>query len=167
VGWFETFSSDIAGLNITFIDPSLLSSTLPQVTYAVKQIQPSMHRLSRIVERSEQLKVKTDHPTKSKPKSNEGLIAILELLTATEGPGEMREGGSRHDNDFVNIQDIEIAPTHEELVCWFSASLKQNADKQLDRHARFPRTYQLIYGMRRIYYQEQAWSGCLIYSFVS
>jgi hypothetical protein len=34
----------------------------------------------------------------------------------TEGPGALREGGPRHDNDHVYIEDICIIPTHQELV---------------------------------------------------
>ena len=33
------------------------------------------------------------------------------------GPGPLCPGGPRHDNDFLNIGQIRIAPTREELVC--------------------------------------------------
>lgn len=46
--------------------------------------------------------------------SREGITSALRITY--EGPGELRPQGRRHDNDFLYIQDIRIAPTHEELV---------------------------------------------------
>lgn len=45
--------------------------------------------------------------------------AFTSRLTNTyEPPGTLRDGGMpRHDNDFTDICDIRIAPTHEELLC--------------------------------------------------
>jgi len=45
--------------------------------------------------------------------------AFTSRLTNTyEPPGTLRDGGTpRHDNDFTDIRDIRIAPTHEELSC--------------------------------------------------
>jgi hypothetical protein len=42
---------------------------------------------------------------------------ISRLAHTYEPPGTLRDGGSRHDNDSTDIQDIRIAPTHEELLC--------------------------------------------------
>ena len=42
------------------------------------------------------------------------------------GPGELREEGPRHDNDFVNIQDIKVAPTDNELLCRLRPFLPAN-----------------------------------------
>ena len=42
---------------------------------------------------------------------------ISRLAHIYEPPGILRDGGPRHDNDFTDIQDIRIAPTHEELLC--------------------------------------------------
>jgi hypothetical protein len=47
---------------------------------------------------------------------HQALTSRLEL--AHDPPGTLRNGGlPHHDNDFINIWDIRIAPTHEELVC--------------------------------------------------
>jgi hypothetical protein len=45
--------------------------------------------------------------------------ALTSRLNHTyEPPGTLRDGGApRHDNDFTDIRDIRIAPTHEELLC--------------------------------------------------
>jgi hypothetical protein len=39
------------------------------------------------------------------------------LANIYEPPGNLRDGGPRHDNDFTDIRDIRIAPTHQELLC--------------------------------------------------
>jgi len=52
--------------------------------------------------------------TKQKILANEGIVAALR--NTYEGPGELRPQGPRHDNDFVDIQQIRTAPTHEELT---------------------------------------------------
>jgi hypothetical protein len=39
------------------------------------------------------------------------------MMVDYEGPGEIRSKGPRHDNDFADISEIRVAPTHEELVC--------------------------------------------------
>lgn len=46
--------------------------------------------------------------------SDEGVIAALH--STYEGPGIIRASGPRHDNDHVDIEEIRIAPTHEELI---------------------------------------------------
>ena len=46
---------------------------------------------------------------------NEGLLAALR--GTYDPPGELRLDGPRHDNDFVDISDIRVAPTHKELMC--------------------------------------------------
>lgn len=47
--------------------------------------------------------------------ASEGLVAALR--GSYNPPGELRQEGPRHDNDHVEIYDIRIAPTHEELMC--------------------------------------------------
>ena len=54
----------------------------------------------------------------------DGLVASLH--TVYEGPGEFRTDGPRHDNDHADINDIRIAPTHEELVCHIPPFLPAN-----------------------------------------
>lgn len=48
---------------------------------------------------------------------------ISALFITYDGPGEFRKQGQRHDNDFADIQDIRVAPTHEELICLTSPFL--------------------------------------------
>lgn len=48
---------------------------------------------------------------------NDATNLLRTLETYYEGPGEERSEGSRHDNDFVDIANIKVAPTDEELTC--------------------------------------------------
>jgi hypothetical protein len=83
----------------------------------VQTLNEKINKLVSIVEReqgkeqrSDSQKQRSAHATSS----NEGILAALE--STYEGPGAIHEGGPRHDNDFVDIYDIRIAPTHEELM---------------------------------------------------
>lgn len=60
-----------------------------------------------------------DQPSHSRNQAfnNEGLLASLQRDCDHEGPGELREMGPRHDNDFSSFDMIRIAPTHHELMC--------------------------------------------------
>lgn len=42
---------------------------------------------------------------------------IVQLKYTYDPPGELRTEGYRHDNDYVDISQVRIAPTHEELLC--------------------------------------------------
>ena len=54
----------------------------------------------------------------------EGLAAMMHV--AFEGPGAFCSTGPRHDNDVAEIQNIRIAPTHEELICQAEPFLPAN-----------------------------------------
>ncbi|KAG8742681.1 hypothetical protein FRC10_001037 [Ceratobasidium sp. 414] len=51
------------------------------------------------------------------PMTSEALLANLQRISDHDGPGELRDKGPRHDNDHVSIEEIRIAPTHQELMC--------------------------------------------------
>ena len=42
---------------------------------------------------------------------------IARLAQTYDPPGVLRPDGPRHDNDSLDIEDIRIAPTHQELFC--------------------------------------------------
>lgn len=72
-----------------------------------------------IVDR-EQAKIERQHkkdaPTGLQPlASQEGLTAALKMTF--DGPGQLSSNGPRHDNDQIDIQNIRVAPTNEELIC--------------------------------------------------
>ncbi|RIB01467.1 hypothetical protein C2G38_2127553, partial [Gigaspora rosea] len=57
--------------------------------------------------------------TKSnKPASYYGKLAKrVALMIDYDPPGELSKNGKRHDNDFVEISEISIIPTKEEILC--------------------------------------------------
>lgn len=42
--------------------------------------------------------------------------ALAYMNASFKGPGRFRQGGPGHDNDYEDISDIRIAPTHLELI---------------------------------------------------
>ncbi|KDN33760.1 hypothetical protein RSAG8_13147, partial [Rhizoctonia solani AG-8 WAC10335] len=46
-----------------------------------------------------------------------GTVAAFERNFNYDGPGELRETGARHDNDFAEMEKIRVAPTRDELLC--------------------------------------------------
>lgn len=53
--------------------------------------------------------------------------ALLDALEMTfEGPGQLRRDGPRHDNDFKDITDISIVPTHSEICSSIDPFLPAN-----------------------------------------
>lgn len=62
------------------------------------------------VERS----MRKDQPPARSAHNARGIINALQ--STYDPPGELRQNGPRHDNDFLDIDNIRIAPTHEELV---------------------------------------------------
>jgi len=52
------------------------------------------------------------------------ILAYLEV--GYDAPGALRREGPRHDNDFSDISEIRIAPTHNELNCPIPPCLPAN-----------------------------------------
>ncbi|KAG6889417.1 hypothetical protein C0992_005274 [Termitomyces sp. T32_za158] len=87
--------------------------------------------LSNIVDREQAKLEKAARKTRRLSKFNlgtnqdEGIFSALHLTY--DGPGENScLGVPRHDNDWVNIEDIRIAPTHEELISTATPFLPAN-----------------------------------------
>ena len=51
-----------------------------------------------------------------------------------EGPGELSSNGARHDNDHVDICDIRILPTMDEILCNRPPYMPQKDDHTLHRY---------------------------------
>ena len=75
-----------------------------------------MDQLIAIVDREQRKPKPSPEPrTNLRPeRSMEGTLAVLHNTYI--GPGDLRPDGPRHDNDFVDIADIRIAPTDDELT---------------------------------------------------
>lgn len=114
--WNEVWATGVSSVTPCFDD--VLKDNKGVRDHFISHLKGKMERLASIVDR-EQAKFdrNTTMPTSTKTfhALNEGLLAALH--TTYDGPGVLRVQGPRHDNDFVDIQDIRVAPTHDELVC--------------------------------------------------
>lgn len=63
-------------------------------------------------------------PNASSALNTSGILSALHITY--EGPGELRPNGPRHDNDFEDIEQIRVAPTHDELVSHTAPYLPAN-----------------------------------------
>ncbi|KAL1696773.1 hypothetical protein GGG16DRAFT_108222 [Schizophyllum commune] len=102
----------------TFVDP--ITSSPPEIRApTLAHIGQDVDRLLSVVRREYGVVEKQRRPERqkgiSRAQRQDALVA--QLTQVYEAPGELREGGSRHDNDWAAIQDIRIAPTHNELNC--------------------------------------------------
>ncbi|KAF9534563.1 hypothetical protein CPB83DRAFT_755097 [Crepidotus variabilis] len=116
VDWFERWRTGInAG---SFVD-RLSSSDSGTRAAALNHMSKNVYRLHDIVCRETDSINERRRPAKLSGISNlqkQDALATL-LGQSYSGPGEIREGGPRHDNDFASIADIRIAPTQQELTC--------------------------------------------------
>ncbi|KAL5513488.1 hypothetical protein ACEPAH_3887 [Sanghuangporus vaninii] len=119
--WVEDWANDIASENPTFQD----TLTNPEQQHARSlvsgHIQGRMQRVVGIIER-EQAGIDRSVARRTARDAVSAVQAdatnlLRTLQTYYEGPGEERSEGPRHDNDFVDIASIKVAPTDEELTC--------------------------------------------------
>lgn len=111
--WIQGISS-----NPPVFDDPFKSTTQAARDHIISHLTSKVERLINIVDREEnKIKRSTREPRASGVAGsgpNEGIVAALEMTY--QGPGELRPDGPRHDNDFIDITDIRIAPTHAELM---------------------------------------------------
>ncbi|KAF8997694.1 hypothetical protein BDQ17DRAFT_1428824 [Cyathus striatus] len=118
VQWFEVWAADVSSNSSRFADG--IATAESSVRRAmISQLREEVQRLLDIVQRE------NEHAERLKrPSGPTGITAaqraeadIMRFTQTYDAPGELREGGPRHDNDFVHISDIRIAPTNAELLC--------------------------------------------------
>ncbi|KAI6041108.1 hypothetical protein EDC04DRAFT_2566184 [Pisolithus marmoratus] len=115
--WFEQWNEGVRASPPAFDDPfhNMASDIMDLL---INLLRERVVTLKAIVDRELD---KQTNSWKIKPTvrpavhANEGLVAALR--SSYDPPGEMRQEGPRHDNDHVDISNIRIAPTHEELMC--------------------------------------------------
>ncbi|KDQ16534.1 hypothetical protein BOTBODRAFT_107034 [Botryobasidium botryosum FD-172 SS1] len=113
VVWFETWETGISSSPPTFSDK--FSQTEPATrSFLLRQLRSDVERLLPIVSRTVVVRERLESRSMSSAASLDAILAQLQREYV--GPGEIREGGARHDNDKLRIADIKIAPTHEELI---------------------------------------------------
>ena len=91
----------------------------------ISHIREDIDRLTSIVEREtglvQRAKQRSTGPTVTNAQRSQARVA--QLAQTYDPPGTLREDGPRHDNDFMEIDRIRIAPTHDELLCAVSPYL--------------------------------------------
>lgn len=116
--WFDQWTTGIFSSPPTFDNP-FQNIEAPVRDFCVNTLREKVDRLESIVsrERGKETRSSSRRNGLGAPNvtSNEGLVAALH--SDYDPPGDLRPDGPRHDNDFVDIYDIRIAPTHQELVC--------------------------------------------------
>ncbi|KAG8218137.1 hypothetical protein J3R82DRAFT_3674 [Butyriboletus roseoflavus] len=116
--WFDQWTTGISSSPPTFDNP-FQGIEGPVRDLLVNTLREKVKRLESIVNRELGKETRSSSrrnaPGASNASSNEGLVAALH--SSYDPPGDLRLDGPRHDNDSVDIYDIRIAPTHEELMC--------------------------------------------------
>lgn len=115
--WFGIWSIYVSSVPPRFDDPIASNSTTRKM--AVDQIREDIARLRSIVSRERKVTESARKPAQKQGLTREQKMqALLTRVQQTyDAPGALRSDGPRHDNDFADIADIRIAPTHNELMC--------------------------------------------------
>lgn len=116
--WFEVWSSGVSAAVPSFDDP-IVDIDCNARRLLVAQLRSDIEKLTEIIAResgrTEQLRIK--QPRGSGMTASQRREAhIAQLAQTYDPPGDLRPDGPRHDNDFTEIANIRVAPTHEELL---------------------------------------------------
>lgn len=127
--WIDDWVEDICSLSPCFEDP--LSNAHEHRLFVTQSLKLRAQKVANIIERGRSILNRSSERRRMREAeiaaSRVGLEnAVGALLYGYEGPGEERQEGPRHDNDFVDIWRIQIAPTNEELVCKIPPYLPAN-----------------------------------------
>ncbi|GAA5907010.1 hypothetical protein JCM6882_000031 [Rhodosporidiobolus microsporus] len=125
VSAFDTFSTDVASPSPTFTGDPLIKHEDASRSFLLESVKTKLIKLKKVVERTQARPFKAVLPTPSLA-TNVSSGALAALRAVFQPPGELREGGRRHNNDFAAIQDVAILPTQEELLCESSAFVPAN-----------------------------------------
>ncbi|KAF9227364.1 hypothetical protein BS17DRAFT_747823 [Gyrodon lividus] len=113
--WFDQWNAGISSSPPAFDNP--FQNVEPAVRdLLLGAIRAKVETLGSIIERELGKETRSDsHRNAHTRTQNEGVIAALH--SSYDPPGDLRAEGPRHDNDFLDITNIRVAPTHEELMC--------------------------------------------------
>ena len=127
--WVITWTAGISAVPAIFDDPFKDVSAEAR-DHVIHHLKGKVIRMITIVDREQGKLDRASQKTSSASLlrgsnlSNEGIIAALR--TTYDGPGTDRPEGPRHDNDHLEIDQIRIAPTHEELISRIPPFLPSN-----------------------------------------
>ena len=116
--WFDYWTTAVKVTPRTFDDSIAVSPEVRNLTLA--ELEKDISRLRLIADReyghAERMRRPISHTRVTEGQMQQALTSRLEQTY--DPPGILRDGGTpRHNNDFTDIRDIRIAPTHEELLC--------------------------------------------------
>ncbi|KNZ77104.1 NFX1-type zinc finger-containing protein 1 [Termitomyces sp. J132] len=128
--WQDDWTTGISLSPPDFDDPFKDTSQVAR-DHITGYLKNQVERLVNIVDREQAKLKKVARQTRSVLHSclcsnhDKGILSALNIIY--DGPGEnSRLGVPRHDNDFIYIEDIRIAPTHEELISTATPFLPAN-----------------------------------------
>lgn len=123
--WLDAWIAGISASSPTFRD-TLTSSPAHTREQICQHLRTKTDQLVAIVNR-EYERTKPVAQPQAGPRTTTSVEGILAALhNAYVGPGDLRPEGPRHDNDFVDISEIRIGPTHGELTCRIPPFLPAN-----------------------------------------
>jgi hypothetical protein len=126
--WFYSWEAALESTLLPFDDPC--SKMEPRTRrFVLSELRKIVESLLSVVDRARAVIIHRsdiqDECARDVTKyQNEATIASL--YREYQGPGDERDGGPRHDNDLVDVRDIRIAPTQDELLCTVEPYLPAN-----------------------------------------
>ncbi|KZV95021.1 P-loop containing nucleoside triphosphate hydrolase protein [Exidia glandulosa HHB12029] len=121
--WTRVWTQRVSCKPPTFTD-SILQMPAEVSASILRDLERRTEQVLQIVDRETQKSRKLAVAPVPRAANSEGVLAALQSLYV--GPGEDRPDGPRHDNDFKDIANIRVAPTHQELVCRIPPFLPAN-----------------------------------------
>ena len=116
--WIDKVSRD----SLSFTD-SINRMSKDASSVLLRDLERRLEQVTQIIDRNTRPRT-VAAPIPRHAMHNEGVLAALQAHYV--GPGDERAEGPRHDNDFVDIGKIRIAPTHQELVSRVAPFLPAN-----------------------------------------
>ncbi|KAG8876544.1 hypothetical protein FRB98_007247, partial [Tulasnella sp. 332] len=124
--WFTQWSIAISTIPPGFEDPICVMKP-EERRFRISRLERLVTSLMNLVDQAEGFTNRIRERGKSSKTADAHRVALLSALESNyEGPGQYRPQGPRHDNDFEEIIDIWIAPTHDELCCTLPPYLPAN-----------------------------------------
>ncbi|KAI0338622.1 hypothetical protein BDW22DRAFT_1362689 [Trametopsis cervina] len=116
--WFTAWSAGVSSGLSTFDDP--IVDTDPKARrLVIGQLRTDIERLVDIIARESGRVQQQRRPNRTGSGLTEAQkrqALVSQLAQAYDPPGDLRNEGPRHDNDFSDVSKIRVAPTHEELL---------------------------------------------------
>lgn len=114
---FQQYSADILSTTPTFDDPTVIAMDSPRRHFRISEASRDLQRLDDIIDRIQGRRAQARPQQQLDAQASVDETALVKLRRQYDEPGHLRRLGPRHDNDNALIADIELLPTHAELVC--------------------------------------------------